>query len=98
MTEDVVDLSSTKELDEIYELVYSQGTVKAFLLTGDHRDEVILDPDDCSGALLGLLGLNPKRPYLKVPLSVGQKWGKKKGTFGIYRPNPLFRLTQNTPG
>lgn len=74
VTEDVANLSSTKELDGVYELVYSQGKVKAFELTGDQKIEVDLDPDDRTGTLLVLLGLNPKRPDLKFPLSVGQKW------------------------
>jgi len=74
VTEHVANVSSTKELDGIYELVYSQGNVKAFELTGDKKVEVYLDPGDRSGTLLVLLGLNPKRPDLKFPLSVGQKW------------------------
>ena len=68
------NVSSTKALDGVYELAYSQGKVKGFLLTGDQKGEVDLDPDDHTGTLLVLLGLNPKRPDLKFPLSVGQKW------------------------
>jgi len=68
------NVSSTKALDGVYELVYSQGKVKGFLLAGDHKGEVDLDPDDHTGTLLVLLGLNPKRPDLRFPLSVGQKW------------------------
>lgn len=74
VTEDVKDLSSTKELDGIYELIHSQATVKAFELIGDKKVEVNLDPDDRSGTFLVLLGLHPKRLHLKFPLLVGQKW------------------------
>lgn len=70
----VANLSSTALLNGIYELVYSQGKVIAFELTGDQKVEINLDPDDRTGTLLVLLGLNSKRPDLKFPLSVGQKW------------------------
>jgi hypothetical protein len=72
ITEDVANLSSTRELDGIYELVYTQGAVKGFQLTGDQKLEIALD--DRSGLLLQLLGLAEKRSNLKFPLFVGKKW------------------------
>lgn len=70
--EDVANLSSTRELDGIYELVYTQGTVRGFQLTGDQKLEIALD--DRSGLLLRLLGLAEKRSNLEFPLFVGKKW------------------------
>jgi hypothetical protein len=72
--EDVANVSSTRELDGVYELIYANGAVKVFHLPSGQRSELALDQVDRAGVFRGLLGLNPKRPDLKFPLYIGQAW------------------------
>lgn len=65
---------SSDALAGTYELSYSQGKIKGFVLTGDKKEEIELNPDRPTGSLLVLLGLKEDRQDLKFPLSVGQKW------------------------
>lgn len=58
--------SSTDQTEGLYEIVYSQGTAKAFKIEGGQKTEV--------DGVLGVIGKNEQRPDLKFPLSVGQKW------------------------
>jgi hypothetical protein len=46
VTEDIANVSSTRELDGVYELIYSQGTAKIFQSPEGQRSEVGLDQVD----------------------------------------------------
>jgi hypothetical protein len=64
--------SSTDQLNEgVYELSVLQGDVKLYESNGDQRSEIPIRP-----GLLRLIGKSEenRRPELKFPLSVGQKW------------------------
>jgi hypothetical protein len=66
--------SSTAQNEGAYELVYTQGKVKVFEVNGSQKTEIEVQPDSPAEGLLGAIGKNPKRPDLKFPLSIGQKW------------------------
>jgi hypothetical protein len=66
--------SSTSQNEGAYELVFTQGKVKVFEINGSQKSEVNVQPDSPAEGLLGVIGKNEKRPDLKFPLSVGQKW------------------------
>ena len=68
----VASLSSQTE--GAYELVFSQGKVKVFEINGSQKTEIDVQPDSPAEGLLGAVGQNPRRPDLKFPLSIGQKW------------------------
>jgi hypothetical protein len=64
--------SSTDQLNEgVYELSVLQGDVKLYESNGGQRSEIPIRP-----GLLRLIGKSDenRRPELKFPLSVGQKW------------------------
>jgi hypothetical protein len=66
---------STDSLQGIYELNYTQGTVKAFTVEGSKKTEIKLDPNDGpSQNLLSWLGSSEQQQSLRFPLSAGQKW------------------------
>ncbi len=66
--------SSSSQTEGTYELVFTQGKIKVFEFNGDQKSEVNVQPDSPAEGLLGVIGKNEKRPDLKFPLSVGQKW------------------------
>jgi hypothetical protein len=46
--------SSTAFLDGLYEVVYTQGKAKAFQVTGEKKEEMIINPDGPAEGLLKL--------------------------------------------
>ena len=66
--------SSTDQNEGLYEIVYTQGKVGVFKIEGGQKTEVDTAPDSPGEGLLGVVGKNARRPDLKFPLSVGQKW------------------------
>ena len=66
--------NTSEALNGIYEIIYAQGRVKAFSLSGTNREEISVGPDTSGQNLLLLLGGTEERVSLKFPLSVGQKW------------------------
>jgi hypothetical protein len=66
--------SSSSQTEGAYELVFTQGKIKVFEINGDQKSEVNVQPESPAEGLLGVVGKNEKRPDLKFPLSVGQKW------------------------
>jgi hypothetical protein len=66
--------SSTDQNEGLYEIVYTQGKVGVFKIEGGQKSEVDTAPDSPGEGLLGVIGKNARRPDLKFPLSVGQKW------------------------
>lgn len=69
--------ATSEALNGTYELIYQQGTVKAYLIDGSAREEVNTRPDFPGENLLLLLGAADRRPDLRFPLTVGQKWDYK---------------------
>lgn len=61
---------SSAAYDGIYELSYSQGSMKVFKLTGDQKEEIVGEDN----LLFGLVGRSKTQQDLKFPLFVGQKW------------------------
>ena len=66
--------SSTDQTEGLYEIVYTQGGVRVFKMEGGQKTEVDTAPDSPGEGLLGAIGKNARRPDLKFPLSMGQKW------------------------
>jgi len=66
--------SSSAQNEGEYELVFTQGKVKVFEINGDQKSEVNVQPESPAEGLLGVVGKNERRPDLKFPLSIGQKW------------------------
>jgi hypothetical protein len=66
--------SSTDQNEGIYELSVAQGVVKIYEVNGSQRNEIPIQPEGSTQALLTLVGKSDSRPELKFPLSVGQKW------------------------
>jgi hypothetical protein len=66
--------SSTDQNDGVYELSVAQGAVKLYDVNGGQKNELSIQPDGATQALLRLVGKSNQRPDLKFPLSVGQKW------------------------
>jgi hypothetical protein len=66
--------SSTDQNDGMYELSVTQGTVKLYEVNGSQKNELPIQPDGPTQALLRLVGKSDQRTDLKFPLSVGQKW------------------------
>ena len=66
--------SSTDQNEGLYEIVYTQGKARVFKIEGGQKTEVDTAPDSPGEGLLGVIGKNARRPDLKFPLSVGQKW------------------------
>ena len=66
--------SSTDQNEGLYEIVYTQGIARVFKIEGGQKSEVDTAPDSPGEGLLGVIGKNARRPDLKFPLSVGQKW------------------------
>src|SRR4030095_11391632 len=66
--------SSTEQNDGMYELSVTQGAVKLYDVNGGQKNEMPIQPDGPTQVLLGLVGKSNQRPYLKFPLSAGQKW------------------------
>ena len=60
----------------MYELSVTQGVVKLYDINSGQKNEIPIKPDGPSQGLLRLIGKADQyqRPYLKFPLSVGQKW------------------------
>ena len=54
ITEDIANVSSTRELHGVYELIYSNGALKVFHLPGGQRSELALDQVDRAGVFRGL--------------------------------------------
>jgi hypothetical protein len=74
--------SSTDQNEGLYEIVYTQGKVGVFKIEGGQKSEVDTAPDSPGEGLLGVIGKNARRPDLKFPLSVGQKWSYEYQTRG----------------
>jgi hypothetical protein len=66
--------SSTEQNEGMYELSVTQGAVKPYDVNGGQKNEMPIQPDGPTQALLRLVGKSDQRPDLKFPLSVGQKW------------------------
>jgi len=66
--------TSTEQNEGIYELSVIQGAVKLYAINGGQRNEMPIQPDGATQALLRLVGKSDQRQDLKFPLSVGQKW------------------------
>jgi hypothetical protein len=66
--------SSSAQNAGAYELVFTQGKVKVFEIDGGQKKEIDVQPDSPAEGLLDAVGMNPRRPDLKFPLSIGQKW------------------------
>jgi hypothetical protein len=66
--------SSTEQNDGMYELSFSQGAVKIYEVNGNQKNEIPIQPDGPTQALLRLVGKSDQRTDLKFPLSMGQKW------------------------
>jgi hypothetical protein len=66
--------SSTEQPEGLYELSISQGAVKIYRIEGSQKNEITVQPDGPTQALLRLIGKSDQRRDLKFPLSVGQKW------------------------
>jgi hypothetical protein len=68
--------TSTDILDGIFEVAFTQGNFKLYEVEGGtgRGGEIPLQLDDRSERLLTTVGQIEKRPILKFPLSVGQKW------------------------
>jgi len=66
--------SSTDQNEGMYELSVAQGAVKLYDVNGGQKNELSIQPDGATQALLRLVGKSNQRPDLKFPLSVGQKW------------------------
>lgn len=74
VTEKDLATNSSEALNGTWELSYSQGGIKGFILTGEQKEEIELKSDHPTDLLLVLLGSSKIRQDLKFPLSVGQKW------------------------
>jgi hypothetical protein len=66
--------TTTAQNEGTYELVFTEGKVKVFQIDGNQKTELDVKPDTPAEGLLGLVGRNERRPDLKFPLSIGQKW------------------------
>src|SRR5262245_40469642 len=66
--------TSTELNDGLYELSISQGATKLYKMDGSQKNEMTIEKDGPTQALLRLIGKSDQRPDLKFPLSVGQKW------------------------
>jgi hypothetical protein len=66
--------SSTDQNDGMYELSVAQGAVKLYDVNGGQKNEMPIQPDGPTQALLRLVGKSNQRPDLKFPLSAGQTW------------------------
>lgn len=66
--------SSTEALNGSYEVSLTQGKVSASYLNGSAKESVNTDADEPGEILALLLGGNERRPEVKFPLAVGQKW------------------------
>jgi hypothetical protein len=66
--------ATTAALNGTYELRYTQGKVKAFLLNGPDKDEIKVGHDTTGEYLLLLLGGTDERQSLNFPLNVGKRW------------------------
>jgi len=67
-------VSSTDFNEGMYELMISYGNVKLYTLEGGKKEELVINQEGPTQALLTLIGKSDQRPNLKFPLSVGQKW------------------------
>jgi hypothetical protein len=65
---------STEQNDGVYELSFSQGAIKLYQIDGSKKNEITIQPDGPTQALLRLVGKSDQRQHLKFPLSAGQKW------------------------
>jgi hypothetical protein len=66
--------SSTDVNEGLYEIVFAQGKVQVFSVSGNEKTVVDTSPGSTGEGLLGAIGKNERRPDLKFPLSIGQKW------------------------
>jgi len=66
--------TSTELNDGLYELSISQGATKLYKIDGSQKNEMTIEKDGPTQALLRLIGKSDQRSDLKFPLSVGQKW------------------------
>ena len=66
--------SSTDVNEGLYEIVFAQGKVQVFSVSGTEKTVVDTSPESTGEGLLGAIGKNERRPDLKFPLSIGQKW------------------------
>jgi hypothetical protein len=66
--------SSTELNDGTYEIIYAQGKVKLYEVSGSQKTELEIQPDGPTQGLLTLVGKSEQRQTLKFPLSAGQKW------------------------
>jgi len=66
--------SSTDQNEGMYELSVTQGAVKLYDINGGQKNEMPIQPDGPTQALLRLVGKSNQRQDLKFPLSAGQKW------------------------
>jgi len=67
-------VSTTGQLEGLYELTFTQGKVKLFEVSGNQKNEMVVLPDGPSQSLLALLGKSEQLQRIKFPLAVGQKW------------------------
>jgi hypothetical protein len=66
--------SSTDQMEGMYELSVTQGVVKLYDMNSGQRNEIPIQPDGPTQGMLRLVEKSDRRPTLKFPLSVGQKW------------------------
>jgi hypothetical protein len=66
--------TTTERSEGLYEIVFGQGKPKVFELDRDKKIEVDTSPDSTGEDVLGLIGKNERRPDLRFPLSIGNKW------------------------
>jgi hypothetical protein len=66
--------SSTELTEGLYELVFSQGKIKLYQVSGSQKNEIEIRPDGSMQGLLSMVGKSEERQDLKFPFSIGQKW------------------------
>ena len=86
--------SSTAFLDGLYEVVYTQGKVKLFKVTGSQKEEMVINPDGPSQGLLNYIGQSTQRTDLKFPLSVGAKWNYEYQVMPVGGKNTQRRVVE----
>jgi hypothetical protein len=66
--------SSSERISGIYELVFSQGQMKLYEVAGTEKNELDVKPGGPGEGLFAAVANSERRPTLRFPLSVGQKW------------------------
>jgi hypothetical protein len=80
---------STDITEGLYELVFSQGKVKVYQMSGSQKAEMAIQPDGPGQGLMSMVAKSEELQDLKFPLSAGQKW-----TYEYERTPPGARRSQ----